>query len=511
MKKVIYLIALAVVVSACSVGKYENSYISGDNKYYDNAASESEPMAPPVGDDMAPEGGGTDGFEAFSENPFVKTADEPSSSFSVDADGAAYAYMRRCLMEAQLPDRNSVRLEEYLNYFTFDYPEPEGEETLSINAEMGTCPWNAGHQLLRLGLKGKSLSEEEIPAANYIFLIDVSGSMLGADRMTLVKNGLSTMVDYLRPEDRVAIITYSGHVEKLVESTLISEGRDAIRKAIRTLNASGSTAGGEAMKMAYEEASAHYVEGGNNRIIMCTDGDFNVGVSSTEALVEMVESYQEKGIYLSIMGFGRGNYQDSRMENLSNHGNGTYTYIDSEEEMIKVFVNERSHFYSVANDTKCQVRFNPEVVESYRLLGYENRVMSAEEFEDSKKDAGEIGAGQTVTALYELVIPDVANVAPQDGESPVVATFEARYKKSLKDTESRSLKEDVYLDNSESENFFFAAGVAAYGLVLRDSEYKGDANLPLARELVQSSLNYDPDGYRAALLGLIDRAAALKY
>jgi Ca-activated chloride channel family protein len=253
------------------------------------------------------------------------------------------------------------------------------------------------------------------------------------------------------------------------------------------------------MQMAYDEAKAHFSEDANNRIIMCTDGDFNVGVSSTEALVEMVESYQKSGIYLSIMGFGTGNFDDSRMESLSNHGNGTYNYIDSEEEMIKVFVNERSHFYSVANDTKCQVRFNPEAVAQYRLLGYENRLMSQEEFEDSSKDAGEIGAGQTVTALYEVI--------PADGytKDASLATFETRYKFSLKDTESRSLTADVKTAESASENLNFAAGVAAYALVLRESEYKGSASLSLARELVNGARTFDPDGFRAQLVQLMDK------
>ena len=492
------LIGAVLLAAGCAKG----DYFGGRNAaYYPNYASEA---ATP---DVMPPGTSGDQFDAIKENPFVKVAEEPSSSFSVDADGAAYAYMRRMVLSGRKPDVNSVRIEEYLNYFTFDYADPAGEETLAINADVAPCPWNDSHLLLRLGLKGKSLPEKDIPAANFIFLIDTSGSMMGDDRLDLVKTGLTNMVDYLRPQDRIAIITYSGSVSKLLESTLVSEGAADIKKAIRSLQASGSTAGGEAMKMAYEEASAHYVTGGNNRIIMCTDGDFNVGVSSTEALVKMVESYQEKGIYLSIMGFGVGNFMDSRMENLSNHGNGTYNYIDSEEEMMKVFVNERSRFYAVANDTKCQVRFNPEVVDSYRLIGYENRVMSSEEFEDSKKDAGELGAGQTVTALYELVLAEgVTDI--ESAESP--ATFEARYKFSLKDAESRSLTQIVSFDCEVDENIVFASGVAAYGLALRNSEYKGSATYDMAYELVSRSLGSDPQGLRAQFKDLIAKASNLK-
>ena len=492
---IVYL-AIALCVASCSSKAnafYE--YKDLDNAQYNvpaPAGADGSPIAPPTGDQ----------FDQIDENPFVSTAENPVSSFSVDADGASYAYMRRCVQLKMDVPANSVRIEEYLNYFTFDYPEPDAGETLGINAEIGACPWNPGHRLLRLGLKGKSLSNSEIPAANYILLIDTSGSMNGDDRIELVKKGLTTMVDYMRPEDRIAIITYSGSVKKLLESTLVGQGAQDIKAAIRSLYASGSTAGGEAMKMAYDEASAHYITGGNNRIIMCTDGDFNVGVSSTDALVEMVESYQDKGIYLSIMGFGMGNFQDSRMESLSNHGNGTYTYIDSEEEMMKVFVNERSHFWAVANDTKCQVRFNPEVVSQYRLIGYENRVMTAEEFEDSKKDAGEIGAGQTVTALYELVFHELNQT-----DAPFEAgTFETRYKFSLKDAESRSLTQNLSWNgvNATSENLNFATGVAAYGLVLRNSEYKGDATLQMARELVNGARTFDPGNFRTQLVQLID-------
>ena len=446
-----------------------------------------------------------DSFDVIKENDFIRTADEPVSTFSVDADGAAYAYMRRCLKGSVLPVPNSVRIEEYLNYFTFDYAEPKGAETLAVNAEIASCPWQEGHALLRLGLKGKSLSDSQIPDANYIFLIDTSGSMSGDDRIDLLKTGLVTMLDYMRPDDRVAIITYSGSVVKALESTLVSDAGQ-IKKVIQKLKASGGTAGGPAMKMAYEEAVAHYVTGGNNRIIMCTDGDFNVGVSSTEELVEMVESYLDKGIYLSIMGFGAGNFQDSRMENLSNHGNGTYTYIDSEEEMMKVFVNERSHFYSVANDTKCQVTFDPVAVESYRLIGYENRLMSKEDFEDEKKDAGEIGAGQTITALYEIV--------PAEGfkAGTAAARFDVRYKQVL-GGESRPLSLPAVVPDdltARSVNMGLAAGIAAYGLCLRESEYKGSASWSMARDLVAPAVQEDRYGLREQLLELIDKASQLK-
>ena len=461
-------------------------------------------MANEPGDDMIDPSQG-DNFDQINENPFIKVSDEPSSSFSVDADGASYSYMRRCISRGVKPSPDAVRVEEFLNYFTFDYPSPTGDETLAVNAEIGDCPWAEGHKLLRIGLKGKEINEADMPPANFIFLVDTSGSMSGEDRIELLKSGLCNLVDKLRPTDRVAIITYSGSVTMLLESTLAKDA-GKIKKAIRSLLASGSTAGGQAMKMAYDEATEHYVKGGNNRIIMCTDGDFNVGVTSTEALVEMVESYLDKGIYLSIMGFGTGNYYDSRMESLSNHGNGTYNYIDCEDEMMKVFVHERSRFFSVANDTKCQVRFT-ENVDSYRLIGYENRVMSNDDFENDKKDAGEIGAGQTITALYELIPAETYTMGAN------AALIEVKYKKNLGD-ESRSLTANTGIPTYDgfkpSSEFGFAAGLAAYALTLRDSKYKGTASLEMATDLIKPAekpgAKVDPLGLRTRLLELIAKA-----
>ena len=489
-----------MAASVLAVSCMKADYFSFDGAYYDGMTAEGEINEVPG-----------DNFDEIKENDFVKVSEQPTSTFSVDVDGAAYAYMRRCINSGRMPDRNSVRVEEYLNYFTFDYADPTGDETVAINAEVGDCPWNPEHKLLRLGLKGKSLKDSEIPDANYILLIDTSGSMNGSDRIDLIKTGLCTMIDYMKPTDRIAIITYSGEVKMLLESTLVKDA-SKIKSAIKKLNANGSTAGGAAMKMAYEEATEHYIKGGNNRIIMCTDGDFNVGVSNTEALVEMVESYLDKGIYLSIMGFGAGNFQDSRMESLSNHGNGTYTYVDSEEEMMKVFVNERSHFYSVANDTKCQITFKGEAVDSYRLIGYENRVMSNEDFQNDKKDAGEIGAGQTITALYEIV--------PAEGfkAEESMARFDVRYKLAL-GGESRPLGLDINvpaldgkgsISAAASENFRFAAGITTYALCLRNSEYKANATPEMAIELVNSALGKDEGGFRGQLAELIKKAYKVK-
>lgn len=446
-----------------------------------------------------------DKFSDFADNPFIQVATQPTSTFSVDADGASYAIMRRNIINGYTVNAASVRIEELLNYFTFDYPSPVGGQTVAINTEVGKCPWNDAHYLVRLGIKGKELKKAEIPQANFVFLIDVSGSMNGSDRLDLLKSGLKELLFQLNPNDRISIVTYSGTVKKLLESTPVKNA-DKIRNAIDRLYASGSTAGGEALKMAYEEALANYNPAYNNRIIMGTDGDFNVGVTSTEALVEMVESYAKKGIYMTCLGFGMGNYNDGMLEKVSNSGNGNYYYIDCEDEMMKVFVHERERFFSVANDTKCQVTFDETLVKAYRLIGYENRVMNNEDFENDQKDASEIGAGQTITALYE--IEPTEHFSESSSQTSSFASFDVRYKKAL-DEESIPLNVVIHVNDIQkttSENFNFAAGIAAYGMVLRLSPYKGSSTIDMAKDLIRKSLSFDPHGYRSELLKLMDKA-----
>lgn len=439
-----------------------------------------------------------DRFDKTQENPFIKTADEPLSTFSVDADGASYAIMRKALRNERPVPPESVRTEEYLNYFTFDYPGPKEGAALALNAEIGGCPWQEGHRLLRLGLQGEV--PKTLPASNYVFLIDVSGSMAFPDKLELLKSGLILLTAHLQPEDRVSILTYSGEVKKLLESTPAGQS-DKIRKAVGKLEAGGCTAGGKAMEMAYKEALANYIEGGNNRVIMGTDGDFNVGVTNIEALVEMAGSYAKQGIFLTVCGFGSGNLNDALMEQISNRCNGTYDYIDSEREMVRVFAEEAAKFHSVACDCKIQLAFNPETVESYRLIGYENRMLENEDFTDDRKDAAEIGAGQTITALYEIV------PAAGYAEGGRAVTFDVRYKKTTASA-SLPLSMEVTVPKEEklSANLSFAAGVAAYSLLLRDSEYKGAATFDMAEALVEGGLSFDPHGYRKELLGLIGMA-----
>ena len=480
---------VGICVASCSKGDF---YMDG--LVYPEA--DYEASMPEPGDEEA-----GDRFDEIKDNDFIKTSDQNVSTFSIDADGAAYGYMRKLLSKGMLPVASSVRIEEYLNYFTFNYADPTGDHTVAINSEVGPCPWNEGHFLVRLGLKGKSMDLSQTPPANFVFMVDVSGSMDSADKLGLLKTCLATLVDNLRPDDRVSIITYASKVEKLIESTPASEA-NKIKEAIAKLNARGSTAGGAAMKMAYEEALANFIEGGNNRVIMGTDGDFNVGVTSTDALLEMVQDYADKGIYLTVCGFGSGNLNDSMMETISNKGNGTYQYIDSELEMVKVFVHENSKFYSVANDTKVQITFDAEKVDSYRLIGYENRVMANEDFENDDKDAGEIGAGQTITALYEII--------PAEGfeSGQQVAVFDVRYKKAL-GQESILLTDEVMIVSSDGTEISFAAGVAAYGMILRNSRYRGSADYDMAASLVEQGLAFDPHGYRAELLELISTAKFL--
>lgn len=448
-------------------------------------------------DELPPDEEG-DKLDAITENPFIKTSEQNVSTFSVDADGTSYGYTRRAIQGGFTIRADSIRIEEFLNYFTFDYDAPENA-AVAINAELGDCPWNAEHKMLRLGIKGKEIPQEQMPKANYVFLVDVSGSMDGPDRLDLLKTGLIHLVDNMNMDDRISIITYSGSVKKVLDSTPVRD-KAKIQSAIKKLNAWGSTNGGEALKMAYEEALENFIEGGNNRIIMGTDGDFNVGVTDTDELLEMVENYAAQGIYMTICGFGRGNYNDAMMETVSNHGNGTYVYVDSENEMMKVFVHERSNMLSVANDCKTQVTFNPDYVAEYRLIGYENRVLNNEDFENDKVDAAEIGAGQTVTALYEIIPAEGCD----DSMSP--AKFSFRYKDKLNE-ESKLLELDVSSAVSNSENMKFANGIAAFGMILRDSAHKGSATLEMAKTLVtEGSVSFnDPYGYRRELISLIEK------
>jgi len=341
-------------------------------------------------------------YKDYGENPFVKVSEQPVSTFSIDADGGSYTNMRRFLHLGQAPPDASVRIEEYINYFTFDYQEPTSGENVSLESEVSSCPWNTEHYLIRVGMKGMSIPEDELPNSNYVFLIDVSGSMNSPDKLGMLKVGFKSMVDNLRDQDRVAIVTYAGDVGLLLESTY-GDHKEAIKSAIDQLGAGGSTAGAAGITTAYDIAEENFIVEGNNRVILGTDGDFNVGISSTDELIELIEEKRESGIYLTVLGVGGGNLNDHMMEQIANKGNGNYEYIDNAKQIKKVFTNELAKFYTVAKDAKIQITFDSTMVDSYRLIGYENRALNEEDFENDSTDAGEIGSSQTITALYEQV------------------------------------------------------------------------------------------------------------
>jgi Ca-activated chloride channel family protein len=448
-------------------------------------------------------------YEDYGENPFVEVADQPQSTEKVDCDGASYTVMRHYVSLGQRPPTASVRVEEMLNYFAFDYPEPDADHNVSIDTETTSCPWAEDHLLMRIGLKGKTLTSW--PPTNYVFLIDVSGSMDSADKIGVLKAGFKRLVDVLGPQDRVAIVTYAGSAGVVLPSTGC-DNKAKIMAAIDGLMAAGSTAGAQGIVTAYQIAEANYIPDGNNRIILGTDGDFNVGPVSNEELVELIESRRDRGVYITVLGVGSGNLNDSMMEKIADSGNGAYEYIDCAEQIEKVFVNERSKFYAVAKDCKLQVSFNPWTVTSYRLIGYENRVMDGEEFDDDAKDAGDVGSGQCVTALYEL-IPSTGAM-PDIYDASHFARLEVRYKKSSSGP-SVLLSHDITSDPpspiaSASENTRFAASVAAFGMLLKDSRYSGTANRAMALSLGQGATTFDPFGYRAEYLKLVQKTPSIQ-
>jgi Ca-activated chloride channel family protein len=437
-------------------------------------------------------------YKDYEENPFFNVAEHPVSTFSIDADGGSYSNMRRYLYFGQIPPKASVRIEEYINYFTFDYPEPASGENVSLNFELSTCPWNSGHHLMRIGIKGKSIPEDELPPSNYVFLIDVSGSMDSPDKIGILKTGFRLMADGLRDNDRVAIVTYAGEAGVLLESTY-GDQKETIKKAIGQLGAGGSTAGAAGITTAYEIARQNFIINGNNRVILGTDGDFNVGPSSTEELIKLIEEKRDDGIYLTVLGVGGGNLNDHMMEQIANKGNGNYEYVDNAKQIQKVFLFEKSKFYTVAKDSKIQITFNAAMVDSFRLIGYENRALKDEDFENDTTDAGEIGASQTITALYELVLKDI-NAVEQ------YANFDFRYK-IPGEQQSRLLNMIIQMPpvdiSNASENMKFTAAIAGFGLMMKESKYKGVMTKQMALDLGGNALTFDPYSFREEFLDLV--------
>jgi len=463
----------------------------------------------------------TEEYALIEETPFVAALDEPLSTFSIDVDTASYANVRRMLNAGQLPARDVVRTEELINYFDYDYPQPQGEDPFSITIRAAAAPWNPDHGLAMIGLQGKTLDSENLPPSNLVFLIDVSGSMSSRDKLPLLKQGFKMMVNQLGPDERVAIVTYAGSAGTVLESTP-GDHKAEILAAIDRLSSGGSTAGGAGIEEAYRIAKAHFIDGGNNRVILATDGDFNVGVSDTAQLTRIIEEKRKEGIFLSILGFGTGNYKDGRMEELSNKGNGNYYYIDTLKEARKVLVTELgSTLFTIAKDVKIQVEFNPGKVKAYRLIGYENRALAKQDFNDDTKDAGELGAGHTVTALYEIIpadseeaIGDVDALKYQTAQvinSLELMTVKLRYKEPDGDV-SKLLTRAVTADKitgQPSGDFAFAAAVAEFSLLLRHSQYKGNASYARVLDGARAAKGADKNGYRQEFIELVDKASML--
>ncbi|MDR0713213.1 MAG: von Willebrand factor type A domain-containing protein [Bacteroidales bacterium] len=461
------------------------------------------------------------------ENRFKTATDDPLSTFSIDVDAASYSNMRRFINQGQLPPKDAIRTEELVNYFSYDYKPPEGNDPVSITAETGECPWNALHRLVRIGIKAREIPSDQLPASNFVFLIDVSGSMFGPTRLELVKSSLKMLVNNLREKDRVAIVVYAGAAGEALPSTPGND-RQKIREALDRLSAGGSTAGGAGIQLAYKIARKNFIPNGNNRIILCTDGDFNVGVSSNAELENLIEKERESGVFLTILGYGMGNYKDSKMQTLAEKGNGNHAYIDNMQESNRVLVQQfGATMYAVAKDVKLQIEFNPAKVQAYRLIGYESRLLNKEDFNDDTKDAGEIGAGHSVTAFYEIVPVGVEGNFPgkvddlkyqsKTGSKPVanaspdLLTVKLRYKLPDENT-SRKMEMPVIDkgDNKVSEDFRFASAVAMFGQLLRNSDFKGTATCDKVIALAGENLGNDPKGYRREFLRLVETTKGLQ-
>jgi len=468
----------------------------------------------------------TEGYDHIQENVFHSAKDEPLSTFSIDVDTASYANVRRFLAQQhQLPPKDAVRIEELLNYFSYDYTPPTSKHPFAVHVESATAPWDQTRRLVRIGIKAKEVDHGDRQPANLVFLLDVSGSMAQPNKLPLLKRGMKMLVEQLDRRDRVAIVVYAGASGLVLPSTSASQ-KTQILDALERLQAGGSTNGGAGIQLAYDIATRHFVRGGVNRVILATDGDFNVGTTNRGDLVRLIEEKRKSDVFLSVLGFGMGNYKDATLEELARHGNGNYAYIDSPLEARKVLVEEMgSTLVTVAKDVKIQVEFNPEKVQAYRLIGYENRMLEARDFNDDRKDAGEIGAGHTVTALYEIVAPDQPIDLPAidplkyRASDPVASassemlTVKLRYKQP---TGKRSTKLEIPFEDGgrtisdASIDLRFAAAVAGFGMLLRDSDFRGDLTYADILTLARSGLGSDVGSYRAEFLRLVEVARTLQ-
>jgi Ca-activated chloride channel family protein len=465
----------------------------------------------------------TEEYSTIQENEFRKALDKPLSTFSIDVDAASYSNMRRFINNGQLPPKDAVRIEEMINYFGYNYVQPTGDDPFSINTEVTTSPWNDKHLLVQVGLQGKKLAMENLPPSNIVFLLDVSGSMNSPNKLPLLKASLKMLANELRLQDKVSIVVYAGAAGLVLEPTE-GNNKQKIIEALDKLEAGGSTAGGAGIRLAYETAKKNFVKGGNNRVILATDGDFNIGESSNAGMERLIEEKREEGVFLTVLGFGMGNYKDSKMEILADKGNGNYAYIDTMKEAKKVLVNEfGGTLFTIAKDVKIQVEFNPAHVQAYRLIGYENRLLKDEDFNDDKKDAGELGSGHTVTALYEIIptgvesefVKDIDPLKYQENKvtgnanSNDLLTVKFRYKEPDGTTSkliSRTVKKGV---KNASENLNWASAVAGFGMILRDSEFKGNLDYKKIIQIAKAAKGTDEFGYRAEFIQLVQLAEGM--
>ncbi len=512
-----------VVVTAESNRSHKNQATAqaGVNQVYDMVS-----IAPSISGYYMPPDFNTEDYSAITPNIFHSPLTEPLSTFSIDVDTATYSNVRRFLNQGSLPTPNIVRTEEILNYFDYDYPQPKGEHPFSVYTELGVCPWNLKRNLVHIGIQGRKMDMSTAPINNLVFLLDVSGSMSSDNKLPLVQKSMSLLLENMRPQDRIAIVVYAGAAGLVLPSTS-GEEKTKISAAINNLTAGGSTAGGAGIQLAYKTAVENLIRGGNNRIILCTDGDFNIGVSSDADMTSLIEENRNKGVFLTVLGFGMENYKDNRLELLADKGNGNYAYIDDINEARKVLVNEMGGtLFTIAKDVKLQVEFNPAHVKAYRLIGYENRLLNTEDFKDDTKDAGELGAGHSVTAIYEIIpadskeeIPGVDALKYQDvkisddaRKSPEIMNVKLRYKLPDSDT-SIPLETPVYNKTlgmkDASQTFLFSAAAVGYAMMLQNSEYKAALTWDMVRTLAAENKGADTDGYRSEFIQLINKAEQL--
>ncbi|MFD1601346.1 von Willebrand factor type A domain-containing protein [Flavobacterium artemisiae] len=471
-----------------------------------------------AGEEYIPEPN-TESYAGLEENKFESPLKEPLSTFSIDVDNASYTNIRRFINEGQKVPKDAVRVEEMINFFKYQYPQPDGQHPFSINTEYSDCPWNKNSRLLKIGLQGKNIPMTNLPASNLVFLVDVSGSMDEQNKLPLLKESMKILVKELRAIDKVSIVVYAGSVGVVLDPTS-GDNKDEIMEAFDDLHAGGSTAGGEGIELAYKLAQQNFIKDGNNRVVIATDGDFNVGASSDDDMLKLIEQKRESGVFLTVLGFGMGNYKDSKMEILADKGNGNYAYIDNIQEANRFLGKEfKGSMFAIAKDVKIQIEFNPKHVQAYRLIGYENRKLNAEDFKNDKIDAGELGSGHSVTALYEIVPTGVeSDYVPSDlkytktkkddsNYSDELATVKFRYKKpdGNKSIEIVNVIADKKKDlESSSPDFKFTTAVSWFGLKLRESKYIANSSSSDIKKLAKSGLSNDPEGYRSEFVRLVD-------